>query len=302
MPAVIAATVFLAVITFFRAVGAGNPADKVDVRGRLGQVIGYEEAADVRTKELSRSLAERILLPVFSRIARFVSKRMPAGIVKSLEPKVERAAHPGGLSVNEFLGLKVMLTVGIPSAVYVIGGGSAGAAPIAASAVLGWQLPDFYLSKVAGARKTLLEKTFPDVLDLLTVSVEAGLGFDGAMAKVVEKDISQVAVELKRVLQEIKVGKSRKEALRDFAARCDVDEITSFVNAMVQSEQLGLSVSKTLRSQAEQMRRKRRQRVEEKAMKAPVKMLIPLVMFIFPPIFIVLLGPAVIQIIEGFAR
>jgi tight adherence protein C len=122
------------------------------------------------------------------------------------------------------------------------------------------------------------------------------------MAKVVEKDPGPVAVEFRRVLQEIKVGKSRKEALKDFAARCDLDDITSFVNAMVQSEQLGLSVSKTLRNQAEQMRRKRRQRVEEQAMKAPVKMLIPLVMFIFPTIFIVLLGPAVIQIIEAFIK
>ncbi len=302
MQAVIAATVFLTVTTLLRAAGAGKTADRVDVRGRLGQVIGYEEVVDQRAKELARPLPERLLLPLFTRIFRVMARVMPAGIMKSLEPKVARAANPGGLSANEFLGLKVMLALGIPAFAFVLAGMAPRPAALLVTAVLGWQLPDFYLSKKATERKNRIEKSFPDILDLLTVSVEAGLGFDGALAKVVEKDSGPVAAEFRRVLQEIKVGKSRKDALKDFAARCALEDITAFVNAMVQSEQLGLSVSRTLRSQSEQMRRKRRQRAEEQAMKAPVKMLIPLVVFIFPTIFIILLGPAVIQIIEGFLR
>jgi tight adherence protein C len=295
--------VFLSVLYFFRAVQARWEPVKVDIRGRLGQVIVAEEIPDARIKELKRPLSERILLPVLGKISGMVGKLLPAGMIKNLEPKVTQAGITGGLSVSEILGIKAILAAGLPALMYMLdvnsGSGAARMVILLLIALfIGWKLPDAYLAKLIADRKHILEKTFPDILDLLTVSVEAGLAFDGAMSKVVEKDSGLVSQEFRRVLQEIKMGKSRREALRDFANRSAVDDINSFVNAMIQSDQLGLSIAGTLRNQSELMRRKRRQRVEERAMKAPVKMLIPLVVFIFPTIFVILLGPAMIQLFE----
>ena len=142
----------------------------------------------------------------------------------------------------------------------------------------------------------------PDVLDLLTVSVEAGLGFDAALQRVVQKMTGAISVEFAKTLQEIKMGKHRREALRDLGLRTGIDDLNTFISAIVQADQLGVSIGNVLRVQSEQMRRKRRQRIEEKAMKAPIKMLIPMVLFIFPTIFIVLLGPAAMQMIEGLGK
>ena len=143
-----------------------------------------------------------------------------------------------------------------------------------------------------------MRRSLPDVLDLLTISVEAGLGFDAAVLRVTEKLGGVLGEEFSRVLQETKMGKSRREALRDMAARVGVDDVSSFVNAVIQAEQLGVSIGSVLRLQSQAMRVKRRQRAEEAALQAPVKMLFPLIFFIFPGLFVVLLGPAVIQIME----
>ncbi len=141
----------------------------------------------------------------------------------------------------------------------------------------------------------------PDVLDLLTVSVEAGLGFDAALLKVVEKQKGVLADELMRVLQEIKMGRPRRESLRDLAKRNKpAEDLNNVVASLVQADQLGISIGGVLRNQAKQIRQKQRQRAEEKAQKAPVKMMIPLVFFVFPTIFIIVLGPAVIQIMDMF--
>ena len=143
-----------------------------------------------------------------------------------------------------------------------------------------------------------IQRDLPDILDLLTVSVEAGLGFDAALVKVVERKKGPLADEFGIVLREIRVGKPRKEALRELSERVKVDDITSLVSAVIQADQLGVGISNILRIQAEQVRTKRRQQAEESAMKAPIKMLFPLVFFIFPTLFVVLLGPAIIQIAE----
>jgi tight adherence protein C len=162
-------------------------------------------------------------------------------------------------------------------------------------AFLGYYLPKVYLKQRRVNRMKVLEKELPEVLDLLTVCVEAGLGFDAALSKVVEKSQSNLAKEFRRVLQEIKIGKPRREALRNMANREQVDDLSNFIGAVIQADQLGVSMANMLRLQAQVMRQKRRQKVEEEAMKAPVKMLLPLVFFIFPCIFIVVLGPALIQ-------
>jgi len=161
-------------------------------------------------------------------------------------------------------------------------------------------LPSYFLKTRAAQRAEEIQDNLPDVLDLLTVSVEAGLGFDAALVKVVEKIRGVVSQEFGRVLQEIKMGKPRRDALRDLGGRSGTDDMVSFVGSIIQADQLGVSIGNVLRLQSEQMRQKRRQRAEEKALKAPVKMLIPLILFIFPTIFIVVLGPAALEIMNVF--
>jgi tight adherence protein C len=154
---------------------------------------------------------------------------------------------------------------------------------------------EFVLHNRIKQRQLQIINSLPDILDLLTVSVEAGLGFDGALQKVTEKTKGLLAMEFNRLLQEIRMGKSRRDALRDLAERIRVEELSALVSSIIQADQLGVSIGNVLRLQSAQIRLQRRQRAEEKAMKAPIKMLIPLVLFIFPTIFLVLLGPAAIE-------
>lgn len=298
------ALVFFTIYTFFAAIRSRQAQERADLQGRLQKVLDWEEAAGAREAELSRPLSERLLAPVLQTVSDLASRLLPAKILASLEKKVQQTGRQGGLSPRDYLGLKLLSAIVIPLLVYLLLGRSSNLqtfALAAYAAVIAWRLPDMQLERIIRQRHALLEKSFPDALDLLTVSVEAGLGFDGAVAKVAEKSEGPVAEEFKRLLQEMRMGKLRKDALRDFSLRCGVEDIMIFTSTVIQAEQLGLNISGTLKTQAEQMRRKRRQRAEEKAMKVPVKMLIPMVIFIFPTIFIVLLGPAIIQIIENFA-
>lgn len=167
---------------------------------------------------------------------------------------------------------------------------------------LGLLFPNLILNKQIVERQKKILNSLPDVLDLLTVSVEAGLGFDGALAKVIDKMPGPVADEFENVLQEMKVGKQKRDALKDMAERVAIHDLTTFVGSIIQADQLGVSIGNVLRLQSEQIREKRRQRAKEKAMKAPVKMLIPMVLFIFPTIFSVLIGPVIIKVIYTFAK
>ena len=169
-----------------------------------------------------------------------------------------------------------------------------------AACMLGWLLPDVLINSKGRERKEQVSKELPEVLDLLTVCIEAGLGFDGAIKKVVDKSKGVLPDEMAIVLQEIRMGKPRRDALRDMADRLVVDDFSNFVGSVIMAEQLGISMGKVLRLQSKDVRQKRRQRVEEMAMKAPVKMLLPMVFCIFPAIFVVLLGPAAIQIMKVF--
>jgi tight adherence protein C len=163
----------------------------------------------------------------------------------------------------------------------------------------GYILPEFWLGGRVKKRQHLIVLQIPDALDLLTISVRAGLGFDGALGKVVEKLKGPLPDEFRRALAEIRVGKARREALRDIVPRTEVPALTNFVGAIIQAEQLGVSISKVLQVQSEQLRIERRQRAEEQAAKAPIKMLFPLVGCIFPSLFIVILGPALILIMTN---
>jgi tight adherence protein C len=194
-----------------------------------------------------------------------------------------------------------MLTFIAPSdSMFSFSSGPAKAVLMAIGAgVFGFFLPTLLLRSRINRRQDLITKAMPDALDLLTVCVEAGLGFDQALSKVCEKWENELSMAFERVINEIRLGKLRREALRDMADRMDVADMTSFVAAIIQADQLGVSIGKVLRIQSEQMRIKRRQRAEKKAHEAPVKMLIPMVFLIFPSIYIVLLGPSVVQIIKS---
>lgn len=288
---------FLSIALIFKERGT---AERIDVLKRLSQVTAEEAPKEARKAELKVPLSERVLKPLFARLARALTFILPAGVLKNLEPKLSNAGNPGNLTPGEFLTIKATAALLAFFIAFLLLRQSAWLSVLFSLA--GWYLPEIYLKMQVQKRFAEIEKTLPNVIDLLTISVEAGLGFDGALSKVVEKSDGILASEFKRVLQENSMGKKRREALKDMAKRLGEENITVLVNSIIQAEQLGISFSKVLRVQSEQVRYKRRQRVEEAAMKVPIKMLIPLVFFIFPTIFIVLLGPAGIRIFMTLTR
>ncbi|MBU7008233.1 type II secretion system F family protein [Phosphitispora fastidiosa] len=269
-----------------------------------------EIASNMRRKpqlndELSKPFIERIFRPLLLKVSSYIGKLTPTKKKVSLQKKLVMAGNPGNLSPSEFAVIQYGFTIVLPIAVLLVSlplSWSPGTVLLfmTLACMSGIILPDYYLKMCAGRRREEVQDNLPDVLDLLTVSVEAGLGFDAALVKVVEKTKGVVSREFNRVLQEIKMGKPRRDALRDLGNRSGVDDMVAFVGSIIQADQLGVSIGNVLRLQSEQMRQKRRQRAEEKAMKAPIKMLIPLILFIFPTIFIVVLGPAAIQIMDIF--
>ncbi len=288
----VALFVFMSACSLGLSLTRGKKQEKVDVLQRLGQAA-EQPGATVREVELKKPFAERALKPILAGIASLITLLMPAQIRNSLEPKLQQAGRPGNLTAGEFLALRVSIALVLGLVPLLLHGGFLLAVVLAA---LGWVLPGLYLNNRISQRMREIEKDLPNVLDLLTVSVEAGMGFDGAMGKVVEKSSGVLAEEFERVLRENSMGKSRKEALKDMANRLNDENITTFVGAIVQADQLGIRFGQVLRVQSDQVRLKKKQKVEEAAMKTPIKVLFPLVFFIFPTIFIVLLGPAAIKI------
>lgn len=290
--------VFISIINLGLYAGMRKGRGKVDLAGRLGQVDTKDPPVDARREELRTSLWDRLVMGPLKKIAGRLSRFLPGGMLQEVEGKLQKAGNPGNLTAGEFMGLRVILAgLGGLAAPLLV---KQAALLALAAPLLGWSLPAVYLDRQARKREEEIYRTLPDVIDLLTVSVEAGLGFEGAISKVVEKSRGVLAGEFKRVLQESRMGKSRKEALKDMSRRLGEENVAALNSAIVQADQLGISFSKVLRLQSDQVRQKRRQQVEEAAMKAPIKMLLPLVLFIFPTIFIVLLGPAAIRIYENF--
>lgn len=254
----------------------------------------------------SRSFTDRVVKPALDGIGKFLMRLAPAEMVSNLEKKIIMAGRPYGLSAKNWFGIQAVATVALPLLVVFLmlqAKADIGKTILLAAAVctMGVMIPNLILNgKIRDRQKSVL-KTMPDVMDLLTVSVEAGLGFDAALSKVVDKMPGTLSDEFKVLLQEIKVGKSRKEAMYQMAERIGIPDFRSFINAVIQADQLGVSLGRVLRIQSDQIRNNRRQRIQEKAMKAPIKMLIPMVVFIFPVIFIVLLGPTVLTLMKMFS-
>ncbi|MCC7448362.1 MAG: type II secretion system F family protein, partial [Anaerolineae bacterium] len=236
-----------------------------------------------------------------------VTKFTPEQQIESTRKQLELAGKAQTTDARTFFGTRIMLTALLGGGAFILFFFVSKQTPINAilltvgGAALGYFLPALQLRGQISRRQNNIVKALPDALDLLTICVEAGLGFDAAMGKVYEKWDNELSQAFGRVLQEIQLGKMRRESLRDMATRMEVPDVTSFTAAIIQADQLGVSIAKILRIQADQMRVKRRQRAQEKAQQAPVKMLIPMVFLIFPSIWIVLLGPAIILLRQNMS-
>ena len=307
MPVGIIALVVVVLIVIVGVIRVGMREDTgMDpLQRRLAEYGDRATPASLEEIELSLSMQERIIVPMYKALARFGSKFTPENQIESIRHQLELAGKAQSMDPSTFFGQRIALTFAMGGGAFVLffmvtdWGPTKSILGVIGGFLLGYYLPLLQLKSQINRRKDAITKALPDALDLLTICVEAGLGFEQAMGKVYEKWDNDLAMAFGRVLQEIQLGKRRSEALRDMSRRMEVPDVTSFVAALVQAEQLGVSIVKILRIQSDQMRVKRRQRAQEKAQQAPVKMIIPMVLLIFPSIWIVLLGPSVIILLES---
>ena len=255
--------------------------------------------------ELEQPFTERVILPIAKALGSIALRFTPQSAIQQAQKNLELAGRPGNLDASTYVAIRFIAAIVFGPLVFFLAHSSSmdslhsNALLLGVGfSALGYFFPELWLKGKISKRQEAILKAMPDALDLLTICVGAGLGFDAAMYKVVEKWDNELSFEFGRVLREVQLGKTRREALRDMADRVGVPEMTSFVAAIIQSEQLGVSLGKVLQIQADNMRVKRRQRAQEAAQKAPVKMLFPLVFLIMPALFLVLLGPAVMIIAQ----
>jgi tight adherence protein C len=275
--------------------------DPTSVEDRIEEFATLERPPTLEEIELSQPFTQRVLIPLVEGLASLAKRFTPQERMENIRHKLDLAGNPYGWSAMQFLGLQLLSTLlmgGLGTVILVVGKQMALAQRVLLMGIIGaagYYLPALWLRSKASRRQREITRSMPDALDLLTICVEAGLGFDGAMARVAEKWNDALSREFTRVLQEVQLGKLRREALRSMSDRIGVSEMSTFVAAIIQAEELGVSIAKVLRIQAEEMRRRRRQRAEELARQAPIKMLPAIAFLIFPSIFVVLLGPAVIR-------
>jgi len=296
---ILAALAAAAVLLITVGLTARPPKDAV--QARLEQLVVQPKSLE--EFELQQPFAERVLRPLVKRLSRVGSRGDSGGMIARTDAKLEKAGYPGGLRGADWMGVKILSTIVFAILFFflglVIGKVALGFIAALLGAAVGFIGPEFWLGSRIRKRSMDMILQLPDALDLLTISVEAGLGFDAALAKVVEKMEGALVNEFRQALAEIRMGRTRREALRDIVDRADAQPVSNFIGAIVQAEQLGVPIAKVLQIQSQQLRIERRQRAEEAAAKAPVKMLFPMVGCIFPTIFIVILGPAVIAVMSG---
>jgi tight adherence protein C len=292
------AAVFIAAVTIGEGVMERQRTYKM-----LREVRTIEIApSDIRRRELSVPFFQRAILPALRGGGKFVQRLTPAGVLDRLRKEVVYAGSPPGWDAERILAMKTLTTAGAVIGIFVLAKyvGKLHNFQIVVLVLLGlfvgYYLPEWILRSKSGKRQGAMRRALPDALDLLSITVEAGLSFDAAMARVARQAGGPLGEEMHRVLQEMQLGKSRSEALRDLGERSSIPELKSFVLAMVQADIFGVSIAKVLHVQANEMRIKRRQRAEEQAQKVPVKIIFPLILCIFPSLFVVLLGPAAITI------
>jgi tight adherence protein C len=306
---VIGVLVIILVIVLVVRMGLRERDEKDPLQARLAEFAERGETVNLEEIELSQPLSERVVLPMARRLGEIALRFTPQNAVQQTSRKLELAGNPARLDPTlywalRFLGISlaflIMFLASIaPRGSFLKGKGLIYGIPAGA---IGFYLPELWLGGKINRRQKNIRHAMPDALDLLTICVEAGLGFDAAMAKVHEKWDNELSMAFGRVIREVQLGKLRREALRDMAERLGIPEMTSFVAAVIQSEQLGVSMATVLRIQSDQMRVKRRQHAEEEAHKAPIKMLFPMAFLIFPSICIVLMTPAILMLMKSALR
>jgi tight adherence protein C len=297
------AIIFTALAISAVIIGVRRPQKAIVIEERLAQF--GNRVPSLEEVELQQPFQERIILPVLRATSRRMARFTPSQNVNRIRQLLLESGAPKGLGPTEFTGLRFVIGGGLgglllflmlisrPSLLMIVGVPSG-------IGILGFMMPGIWLSRRIKQRKTAITRALPDAIDLLTISVEAGLGFDPALGRVVEKWDNELTRELGRMLSEMRMGSSRRDAMREVASRVNVEDLNTFISAVVQADQLGVSISQVLRIQSKQMRQRRRQRAEEQAHKAPLKMLFPMIFLIFPSIYIVILGPAIPRIVQAF--
>ncbi|MES2211171.1 MAG: type II secretion system F family protein [Chloroflexota bacterium] len=303
MPLALAAAALVAIAILLIAYGIAGSGSVDPVQARLIQ-LGTMQARSLEELELQQPFFDRTVKPLLTQLSSWVAKITSSNFTERTEKRLALAGNPGEMRTADWLGIKAISSVVVAAILFllfgllgqnILGGIALGVVGIG----IGYIVPEFWLGGRVKKRRRAILLQIPDALDLLTISVRAGLGFDAALGKVVEKMNGPLIDEFRRALAEVRVGKVRRDALRDIIPRTEVQPLTNFVGAIIQAEQLGVSISKVLQVQSEQLRIERRQRAEEQAAQAPIKMLFPLVGCIFPSLFIVILGPAIILIVAN---
>lgn len=299
---IIGVLVFLAMVSLVLGLARRTPSM---VETRMQDFKTRTATAVEGEADLSVPFADRVLVPGIEALANAATSVLPARVLANIEKQLVMAGNP--MTLNAYVvfwmgSVGIMSGLILASVITVWGAvGFQQAVVVLLFGAIGWQIPVTWLKGRVRTRQKQVIRTLPDALDLVTTCVEAGLGLDAALARVAEKSTGPLANEVSRTLREVAMGKLRRDALTEMADRLGVDELTSFVNAIIQAEQLGVGIAQVLRVQSDQMRMRRRQRAEKTAHEAPIKMIFPLVLFIFPAFMLVILGPAVIRIASSLA-
>lgn len=297
------AAIFIAITVVLATVGVLT-AERTQVSRSMSALRRMNVPGDMQA-ELDRSFEERVLVPARAKMLGLGRRLTPQGQLDKIGRRLESAGSPGGWDVNRVISVKVLaaavgLLIGLTLPVIMGGGFSVVLGAMIFFTVLGFYGPDLAIYQIAYNRREQIRKDLPDALDLLTITVEAGLAFDAAVTQVARNTEGPLADEFFRVLQEVQLGRSRSQALEQMAERINVEELNIFVSAVVQADALGIPIAQVLRIQAKEMRIKRSQRAEEAAMKVPVKILFPLIFCILPSLFVIVIGPAGITIYHSF--
>ena len=275
------------------------------VRASLRQIEGYDVITNIREKQLLDSARDRLAAPIVSGLIGLAKRYTPVGYVEKTKKKLIISGRYDPIDHDRFLAVRVVTIAAIPVVLFVfwfvIDLHGRTRLLVAALSVLFLVLgPDATLNRRVQERQEKIRRALPDILDLLTISVEAGLGFEQALDRTVKAVPGPLSDEFVRMLNEVRAGSTRAAAMRAIDDRTDVLEVRSFILAILQADTFGVSIGRILRAQADEMRIKRKQLAQERAQKAPVKMLLPMVFCVFPALFVVVLGPAVINIFHSF--
>ncbi len=299
------ALIFGALVIVIAALALSPRAD-LGVNRSIAVLEALTSAPSEMTKELDAPFSDRVLLPLLARTQGLGRRLTPADANDRIHAKLEIAGNPRGWTADRVssgkvvcfasaLGLSLLLALAMGLSFFIT------LLFVVGASVAGYMAPNLYLYQQAYNRSEQLQRALPDAIDLLTISVESGLGFDAAVAQVARNTEGPLAEEFARMLQEMQIGRGRTDALRSMAERTDLPDLRAFVSAMVQADSFGIPIAQVLRVQSSEIRVKKRQWAEEMAQKVPVKILVPLIFCILPTLFIAVLGPAGIQIMDSFS-